>query len=68
MFEVRRNDYSSRAGLFAFFWRLVLTTSTGLIFELLDRVVGSFAHGPTLLAGADVADVAVADDARAGDR
>jgi len=35
MFERRMNGYSSRAGLFAFFWRLVLTTGTGSIFGFL---------------------------------
>lgn len=32
MFERRMNGYSERAGLFAFIWRLVLTTGTGSIF------------------------------------
>jgi molybdopterin-containing oxidoreductase family membrane subunit len=35
MFERRMNDYSQRAGLLAFFWRLVLTTGTGSIFGFL---------------------------------
>jgi molybdopterin-containing oxidoreductase family membrane subunit len=35
MFERRRNDYSRRAGLLAFLWRLVLTTGTGSIFGFL---------------------------------
>lgn len=35
MFERRMNVYSSRAGLLAFVWRLVLTTGTGSIFGFL---------------------------------
>jgi molybdopterin-containing oxidoreductase family membrane subunit len=35
MFERRMNDYSKPAGLFAFVWRLVLTTGTGSIFGFL---------------------------------
>ena len=35
MFERRMNRYSERAGLFAFLWRLVLTTGTGSIFGFL---------------------------------
>lgn len=35
MFERRMNDYAGRAGLLAFFWRLVLTTGTGSIFGFL---------------------------------
>ncbi len=35
MFERRMNVYTSRAGLFAFVWRLVLTTGTGSIFGFL---------------------------------
>ncbi|MEA3291931.1 MAG: NrfD/PsrC family molybdoenzyme membrane anchor subunit [Pseudomonadota bacterium] len=35
MFERRMNKFSSRAGLFAFVWRFVLTTGTGSIFGFL---------------------------------
>ena len=35
MFERRMNDYIKPAGLFAFVWRLVLTTGTGSIFGFL---------------------------------
>ena len=35
MFERRMNDYSRPAGLFAFVWRLILTTGTGSIFGFL---------------------------------
>ena len=35
MFERRMNAYSTRAGLLAFLWRLVLTTGTGSIFGFL---------------------------------
>lgn len=35
MFERRMNGYSTRAGLLAFLWRLVLTTGTGSIFGFL---------------------------------
>jgi len=35
MFERRMNGYTGRAGLFAFVWRLVLTTGTGSIFGFL---------------------------------
>ena len=35
MFERRMNDYSKAVGLFAFFWRLTLTTGTGSIFGFL---------------------------------
>ncbi|HYL90774.1 MAG TPA: NrfD/PsrC family molybdoenzyme membrane anchor subunit [Burkholderiales bacterium] len=35
MFERRMNGYTSRAGLAAFLWRLVLTTGTGSIFGFL---------------------------------
>jgi molybdopterin-containing oxidoreductase family membrane subunit len=35
MFERRMNGYSKPAGLFAFLWRLVLTTGTGSIFGFL---------------------------------
>lgn len=35
MFERRMNDYSKPVGLFAFFWRLILTTGTGSIFGFL---------------------------------
>ncbi len=35
MFERRMNGYTSRAGLVAFVWRLVLTTGTGSIFGFL---------------------------------
>ena len=35
MFERRMNGYSKRAGMFAFVWRLVLTTGTGSIFGFL---------------------------------
>ena len=35
MFERRMNDYSKPAGLFAFVWRLILTTGTGSIFGFL---------------------------------
>src|SRR5512139_587179 len=35
MFERRMNDYSKRAGLLAFLWRLILTTGTGSIFGFL---------------------------------
>ena len=35
MFERRMNGYSKPAGLFAFVWRLVLTTGTGSIFGFL---------------------------------
>ncbi len=35
MFERRMNQYSSKAGLAAFVWRLILTTGTGSIFGFL---------------------------------
>jgi molybdopterin-containing oxidoreductase family membrane subunit len=35
MMERRMNDYSKRAGMFAFLWRLTLTTGTGSIFGFL---------------------------------
>jgi len=35
MFERRMNGHTGKAGLFAFFWRLVLTTGTGSIFGFL---------------------------------
>ncbi|SMN00613.1 Sulfite reduction-associated complex DsrMKJOP protein DsrP (= HmeB) [uncultured Candidatus Thioglobus sp.] len=35
MFERRMNEFSSKAGLFAFTWRLILTTGTGSIFGFL---------------------------------
>ncbi|MBI3042775.1 MAG: polysulfide reductase NrfD [Betaproteobacteria bacterium] len=35
MFERRMNDYNKPAGLFAFVWRLILTTGTGSIFGFL---------------------------------
>jgi molybdopterin-containing oxidoreductase family membrane subunit len=35
MFERRMNDYSKPVGLFAFVWRLILTTGTGSIFGFL---------------------------------
>jgi Ni/Fe-hydrogenase subunit HybB-like protein len=35
MFERRMNDYSKRAGLLAFVWRLILTTGTGSILGFL---------------------------------
>lgn len=35
MFEKRMNQYSSKAGLAAFVWRLILTTGTGSIFGFL---------------------------------
>ena len=35
MFERRMGDHSKRAGMFAFIWRLVLTTGTGSIFGFL---------------------------------
>jgi len=35
MFERRMNEYSARAGLAAFLWRLILTTGTGSIFGFL---------------------------------
>jgi Ni/Fe-hydrogenase subunit HybB-like protein len=35
LFERRMNGYSTRAGLLAFLWRLVLTTGTGSIFGFL---------------------------------
>ncbi len=47
MFERRMNDYSKPAGLFAFFWRLILTTGTGSIFGF---VVAREAYNSALLA------------------
>lgn len=35
MFERRMNVHTGKAGLFAFFWRLILTTGTGSIFGFL---------------------------------
>jgi molybdopterin-containing oxidoreductase family membrane subunit len=35
MFERRMNEYSKPAGVFAFIWRLILTTGTGSIFGFL---------------------------------
>jgi molybdopterin-containing oxidoreductase family membrane subunit len=35
MMERRMNDYTKRAGMFAFLWRLTLTTGTGSIFGFL---------------------------------
>lgn len=35
LFERRMNGYTKRAGLLAFFWRLILTTGTGSIFGFL---------------------------------
>ncbi len=35
LFERRMNGYTRRAGLLAFFWRLILTTGTGSIFGFL---------------------------------
>ena len=47
MFERRMNDYGKPAGLFAFVWRLVLTTGTGSIFGFL---VAREAYDSALLA------------------
>lgn len=35
MLERRMNEYTTRAGIFAFIWRLILTTGTGSIFGFL---------------------------------
>jgi len=47
MFERRMNKFSSKAGLVAFSWRLILTTGTGSIFGFLvaRQVIMSFAFG-----------------------
>lgn len=47
MFERRMNDYSKPVGLFAFIWRLTLTTGTGSIFGFL---VAREAYDTALLA------------------
>jgi len=47
MFERRMNMYSKPAGLFAFIWRLILTTGTGSIFGFL---VARDAYNTALLA------------------
>ena len=47
MFERRMNTYSKPAGLFAFIWRLILTTGTGSIFGFL---VAREAYNTALLA------------------
>jgi len=47
MFERRMNQYSQHAGLFAFIWRLILTTGTGSIFGFL---VARQAYDSALLA------------------
>ncbi len=47
MFERRMNGYTTRAGLLAFLWRLVLTTGTGSIFGFL---VAREAYDSALLA------------------
>jgi molybdopterin-containing oxidoreductase family membrane subunit len=47
MFERRMNDYSKPAGLFAFVWRLVLTTGTG---SILGFLVAREAYNSALLA------------------
>ena len=47
MFERRMNTYSKPAGLFAFIWRLILTTGTGSIFGFL---VARDAYNTALLA------------------
>jgi len=47
MFERRMNDYSKPAGLFAFIWRLVLTTGTG---SILGFLVAREAFNSALLA------------------
>jgi len=47
LFERRMNRHTSRAGLLAFFWRLVLTTGTGSIFGFL---VARDAYASALLA------------------
>jgi len=47
MFERRMNPYSKPAGLFAFVWRLILTTGTGSIFGFL---VARDAYNTALLA------------------
>ena len=47
MFERRMNRYSKPAGLFAFMWRLILTTGTGSIFGFL---VARDAYNTALLA------------------
>ncbi len=47
MFERRMNVHTARAGLFAFVWRLVLTTGTGSIFGFL---VAREHYGSALLA------------------
>ncbi len=47
MFERRMNDYSKPVGLFAFIWRLILTTGTGSIFGFL---VARQAYDSALLA------------------
>ena len=47
MFERRMNRYSKPAGLFAFIWRLILTTGTGSIFGFL---VARDAYNTALLA------------------
>ncbi len=47
MFERRMNKFSSKAGLVAFSWRLILTTGTGSIFGFLVArlIIMSFAFG-----------------------
>jgi molybdopterin-containing oxidoreductase family membrane subunit len=47
MFERRMNQYSKPAGMFAFIWRLILTTGTGSIFGFL---VARDAYNTALLA------------------
>ncbi|SMN01473.1 Sulfite reduction-associated complex DsrMKJOP protein DsrP (= HmeB) [uncultured Candidatus Thioglobus sp.] len=47
MFERRMNKFSSKAGLFAFTWRLILTTGTGSIFGFL---VARQAHDAVIMA------------------
>jgi [DsrC]-trisulfide reductase subunit P len=47
MFERRMNDYGRPAGLFAFVWRLVLTTGTG---SILGFLVAREAYSSALLA------------------
>ena len=47
MMERRMNEYTKAAGLFAFVWRLILTTGTGSIFGFL---IARAAYGSALLA------------------
>ena len=47
MMERRMNDYTKSVGLFAFVWRLILTTGTGSIFGFL---IARAAYGTALLA------------------